>query len=153
MVKTRHKMIYEITHRIDTLSLNTVVSGFMEYTNKLIDLANKEKGLDKETLEAILVLISPFTPHLAQELWSELGHTTNIFDEKWPEYDEDKMKESQIKIPVQINGKTRSIIEVDADSSKEAILEAAKEEVADRITGDIVKEIYVPGKIVNIVVK
>ncbi|NLJ90204.1 MAG: leucine--tRNA ligase [Clostridiales bacterium] len=153
MIKTRHRMIYEITHRLDNLSLNTVVSGFMEYTNKLVDIANKEKGLDRGTLESMAVLLAPFTPHLAEELWSQLGNTSSVFKEKWPEYDEDKMKETQINIPVQINGKTRAIITVNADSTKEAILVAAKEEVAGRLTGDIVKEIYVPGKIVNIVIK
>ena len=93
------------------------------------------------------------SPHLSQELWSQLGFTTSVFDKKWPEYDEEKMKEEQISIPVQINGKTRALINVDSNSSKEAILEVAKEEIASRLTGDIVKEIYVPGKIVNIVVK
>lgn len=153
MIKTRHQMIYEITHRLETFSLNTVVSGFMEFVNKLTDIAKKENGLDKETLKTITVLIAPFIPHLSQESWSQLGFTTSVFDEKWPEYDEEKMKEEQISIPVQINGKTRALINVDSNSSKEAILEAAKEEIASRLTGDIVKEIYVPGKIVNIVVK
>ena len=153
MIKTRHQMIYEITYRLESFSLNTVVSGFMEFTNKLMDIAKKEKGLDKETLKTITVLIAPFIPHLSQELWSQLGFTTSVFDKKWPEYDEEKMKEEQISIPVQINGKTRALINVDSNSSKEVILEAAKEEIASRLTGDIVKEIYVPGKIVNIVVK
>ncbi len=153
MIRTRHKMIYEITHRLNNFSLNTVVSGFMEFSNNLVDIAKKEKGIDKETLELMLILLAPFTPHLAEELWSQLGHTKSVFKEEWPEYDESKMKDSQINIPVQINGKTRSIIKVDADSSKESILEAAKEEVASRLTGDIIKEIYVPGKIVNIVIK
>ncbi|NMB43082.1 MAG: leucine--tRNA ligase [Clostridiales bacterium] len=153
MIKARHQMIYEITHRLNNFSLNTVVSGFMEYANKLVDIAKKEKGLDRETLESMAILLAPFTPHLAEELWAQLGHTDTIFKEEWPKYDEDKMKESKINIPVQINGKTRAVIKVDADSSKDAILAAAKEEVADRLTGDIVKEIYVPGKIVNIVIK
>lgn len=153
MIKTRHQMIYEITYRLNSFSLNTVVSGFMEFTNKFTDIANKENGLDKETLETITVLIAPFVPHLSQELWSQLGYKTSVFDEKWPQYDEERMKEDQISIPVQINGKTRALINVDANSSKEAILEAAKEEIASRLTGDIVKEIYVPGKIVNIVIK
>ena len=153
MIKTRHQMIYEITYRLESFSLNTVVSGFMEFTNKLMDIAKKEKGLDKETLKTITVLIAPFIPHLSQELWSQLGFTTSVFDKKWPEYDEEKMKEEQISIPVQINGKTRALINVDSNSSKEAILEVAKEEIASRLTGDIVKEIYVPGKIVNIVIK
>ena len=153
IIKIRHQMIYEITHRLNSLSLNTVVSGLMEFTNKLTDIAKKENGLDKETLKTIAVLVAPFAPHLSQELWSQLGFKTSVFDEKWPEYDEEKMKEDQTSIPVQINGKTRALINVDANSSKEVILETAKEEIASRLTGDIVKEIYVPGKIVNIVIK
>ena len=153
MTKTRHQMIYEITSRLNHFSLNTVVSGFMEFTNKFVDIAKKEKGLDRETLNTIAVLIAPFTPHLAEELWQQLGITSSVFKEEWPKYDEEQMKETKINIPVQINGKTRSLINVNADSTKEEILTAAKEEVASRLTGNVVKEIYVPGKIVNIVMK
>lgn len=153
LIKARHKMIYEITHRLDTFSLNTVVSGFMEHTNKLIDLSKKEGGIDKKTLEVLSTLLAPFTPHLAEELWSQLGHSTSVFEETWPKYDREKMKDTQIDIPVQINGKTRAVIKVDADIRKENVIKIAKAEVEDRLTGTIIKEIYVPGKIVNIVMK
>ncbi len=153
MVKVRHKMIYDITTRLETFSLNTVVSGFMEYNNKLIELVKKEGGLDKETLETAIVLLAPFIPHVAEELWSQLGHTESVFDEKWPEYDEDKMKDNEIEIAVQINGKTKTVVMVGADEGKDAVISKAKESVADKLTGNIIKEIYVPGKIVNIVIK
>jgi leucyl-tRNA synthetase len=152
MIKVRHKMIYDITARLETFSLNTVVSGFMEYNNKLIDLA-KNGGIDKETLETAVILLAPFIPHVAEELWSQLGHSVSVFKETWPEHDEDKMKDSEIELAVQINGKTKAVVLVDADASKDQILEKAKEVISDKLTGSIVKEIYVPGKIVNIVMK
>lgn len=153
MIRTRHKLIYEITNRLESFSLNTVVSGFMEYNNKLIDLGKKEKGIDKETLDIVVTLLAPFTPHLAEELWAELGHNTSVFKETWPKYDEEKMKDTQVKIAVQINGKTRAVVMIDADATKEEALEKGKAEVANRLTGNIVKEIYVPGRIINIVMK
>jgi leucyl-tRNA synthetase len=153
MVKTRHKMIYEIQSRLESFSLNTVVSGFMEYNNKLIDIAKKSDGIDKETLETAVILLAPFIPHVAEELWSELGHTTGVFEEKWPVYDEVKMKDSEIEVAVQVNGKTKAVIMIAADGTKDAVIAKAKEAVADKLTDTIIKEIYVPGKIVNIVVK
>ena len=78
--------------------MNTVVSGFMEYTNKIIDIAKKENGIDKNTLETLIVLLAPFTPHIAEELWQEMGYTTSVFAEKWPVYDETKLKRIVLKL-------------------------------------------------------
>jgi leucyl-tRNA synthetase len=153
MVKVRHKMIYDITNRLETLSLNTVVSGFMEYNNKFYDIAKKEGGMDKETLETAIVLLAPFIPHAAEELWEVLGHTESVFKQTWPEYDEEKMKDTEIEIAVQMNGKTRGTVLIAAEEAKDAVIAKAKEAIADKLTGTIMKEIYVPGKIVNIVVK
>lgn len=152
MVKIRHKMIYDITTRLESFSLNTVVSGFMEYNNKLIDLA-KKGGIDKETLETAVVLLAPFIPHVSAELWQELGHDTSVFEAKWPEYDEEKMKDDEIEIAIQINGKTKGTVLVAAEEAKDSVIAKAKEVIADKLTGNIVKEIYVPGRIVNIVMK
>ena len=153
MVKLRHKLVYDITSRLETFSLNTVISGFMEYNNKFIDLAKKTGGIDKETLETIAVLLSPFAPHFAEEMWEQLGHTETIFKAGWPVYDETEMADDEIEVPVQINGKTRAVISIPADASKEDAIAAGKEAVADKLTGTIVKEIYVPKKIINIVQK
>ena len=153
MVKLRHKLVYDITSRLETFSLNTVISGFMEYNNKFIDLAKKTGGIDKETLETIAVLLSPFAPHFAEEMWEQLGHTETIFKAGWPVYDEKEMADDEIEVPVQINGKTRAVISIPADASKEDAIAAGKEAVADKLTGTIVKEIYVPKKIINIVQK
>ncbi len=153
MIKLRHKLIYDITQRLESFSLNTVISGFMEYNNKLIEIAKRSGGIDTETIETFLVLLAPFAPHVSEELWEIYGHDTSIFENRWPEADESAMKDDEIEVPVQINGKTRAVIRISADISKEAAIQAGKEAVADKLTGTIVKEIYVPKKIINIVQK
>ncbi|NMA75363.1 MAG: leucine--tRNA ligase [Bacteroidales bacterium] len=154
MERLRHQLVYEITTRLDQFHLNTVVSGFMEYTNKLIDLAKKEGGLDIETVDTIILLLAPFTPHIAEELWEMRGYQSSVFEEKWPTYDEEKMKENEVEMAVQVNGKVRATIMVEVDEAKEEVLSKAKEAIFNHIEGkNIVKEIYVPGKIINIVAK
>lgn len=152
LVKVRNKMVYDITTRLENFSLNTVISGFMEYNNTLNNMA-KKGGVDKETLETAVVLMAPFAPHIAEELWEELGHEESVFTAGWPTYDEEKMKDDELTIPVQVNGKTRATIVISADEAKDDVLAKAKEAVASKITATIRKEIYVPGKIVNIVAK
>ena len=153
MVKLRHKLVFEITQRLESFSLNTVISGFMEYNNKLIELAKKTGGIDKETIETFIKLLAPFAPHLTEELWEAYGHEDSVFHTEWPEADEEAMKDDEIEVPVQINGKTRAVINISAEASKEEAVAAGKEAIADKITGTIVKEIYVPKKIINIVQK
>ena len=152
-VKLRHKMIFEISQRFQNFSLNTVVSGFMEYNNKMIEMAKKEGGIDKATLEAAVAMLAPFAPHISEELWEALGHDTSVFAQGWPEYDAEKMKDDEVEIAVQINGKTKAVLSIPADLSKEDAIAAGKELIASKIEGTIVKEIYVPKRIVNIVVK
>ena len=153
MVKLRHKLVYDIETRFNQFSLNTVVSGFMEYCNKLTDVAKKEGGIDKETLKTFVILLAPFTPHLGEELWRELGGTDSVFHATWPECDEEAMKDDEIEVAVQVNGKVKAVIMVPADIAKEDAIAAGKAAVEGKITGNIVKEIYVPKKIVNLVVK
>ena len=152
LVKIRHKLVYDITQRLESFSLNTVISGFMEYNNKLIDLS-KKGGVDKKTLETYVLLLAPFAPHIAEELWNELGHDTSVFAERWPEYDKDAMEDDEVEIAVQINGKTKGVVSIAKDASKEDALAAGKAAIADKLTGNVIKEIYVPGKIINIVMK
>lgn len=152
MIRIRNKMTFEISRRLNNFSLNTVVSGFMEYTNKMIELA-KNEGIDRDTLENAVVLLAPFAPHLGEELWRELGHTDSVFHTQWPTADEEAMKETEKEVAVQINGKTKAVIKVPADIDKDSAIAAGKEAIADRLTGNIVKEIYVPGRIINIVQK
>ena len=154
MIKARHRMVHDITQRLESFSLNTVISGFMEYNNKLIDLAkNSDGAVDRETIETAVVLLSPFAPHIAEELWEMLGHKETVFSAGWPEHDESAMKDDEIEVPVQVNGKTRAVVTISAEASKEEAIAAGKAAVADKLTGNIVKEIYVPKKIINIVVK
>ena len=153
MIKARHKMIHMITTRLEGFSLNTVISGFMECNNNLIAIAKKEGGMDKETLEAAVLLLAPFAPHMGEELWEELGHTDSVFHHEWPAHDEEAMKDDEVEIPVQVNGKTKAVISVPVDISKEDAIAKAKEVLGDKLSGNIIKEIYVPKKIVNIVAK
>ena len=153
MIKIRHKMVHDITQRLESFSLNTVISGFMEYNNKLIDLAKKEGAVDKETLETAVILLAPFAPHLSEELWEQLGHTESVFTNTWPEIDHEAMKDDEVEVPVQINGKTKAVITIPVDIEKDAAIAKGKEAIADKLTGNIVKEIYVPKKIINIVMK
>ena len=147
-------MVHTITRRLEDFSLNTVVSGFMEFNNKFIELAKKEGGIDKETIQTFVTLLAPFAPHIGEELWERLGNTGSVFENnKWPEADEELMKDDEIQVPVQINGKTKVVISVPADISKDDAIAQGKEALGDKLTGNIVREIYVPGRIINIVAK
>jgi len=153
MLAERHKLIRDIETRFDAFQLNTVVSGFMEHNNALIDIAKTAGGIDKETLKTFAVLISPFAPHIGEEVWNMLGGQGSVFTAGWPKYDEAMTKEDTIQIPVQVNGKVKGTIELEADADKEKVLAAGREFIQKKLNGNIVKEIYVPGKILNFVVK
>ena len=118
----------------------------------MIEMAKKD-GVDKETLKTAVVLLAPFAPHLGEELWHELGETGSVFHTVWPTADASAMKEDEIEIAVQVNGKTKTVVTISVDASKDDAIASAKEALGAKLTGTIVKEIYVPGKIVNIVVK
>ena len=152
-MRLRHKLVFDIEQRFNQFNLNTVISGFMEYNNKFMELAKREGGIDKETLKTFVVLLAPFAPHIGEELWQQLGGTDSVFHANWPECDQEAMKEDEVEIAVQINGKTRAVVRVSAEASKEEAVAAGKEAVADKLTGNVIKEIYVPKKIVNLVVK
>lgn len=151
--RIRHKLIMDITKRLEAFSLNTVVSGFMEYNNKMYEIANKQGGIDRELIETMTILLAPFTPHAASEIWEQYGHEGSIFNEGWPKYDESKTVENSVELAVQINGKTKGTIKVSVDAAKDDVIAAAKDSIADKLTGNVIKEIYVPGRIVNIVMK
>ena len=153
MNRLKNKMIYDITQRIDTFSLNTVVSGFMEYTNKISELTVKQGGIDRSMLETLAVLLAPFAPHIAEEMWEMLGHASSVFDDSntWPSYDEEAMKENSIEMAVQVNGKIKAKIVIPVDADKDTVLAMAREALGSKAPSSIRKEIYVPGKIINIV--
>lgn len=153
MIRSRNQLIYTITSRLNDFSLNTVISGFMEYTNQLTAISKKCGGIDLETLETMAVLLSPFAPHIAEEMWERLGHDTSVFEAEWPVHNEEAMKEEEMTIPLQINGKTKGILKIAVGTDKETILAKGKEILGKKLSADPIKEIYVPGKIVNFVVR
>ena len=153
MIRVRHNLIHDIQLRFDSFNLNTVVSGFMEYNNSLLDLAKKDGGVDLETLRTFSVLLAPFAPHIAEECYHLAKGEGSVFAAGWPEYDDKAMEADEIKLPLQVNGKVKAVLEVPKDLSKEEILAKAKECLGDKLGGTLVKEVYIPGKIVNFVVK
>ena len=152
LIKLRNKLVYDITTRLESFSLNTVVSGFMEYNNKLMELA-RNGGVDRQTLETFVRLLAPFTPHISEELFRELGHKDSVFAEGWPSYDEKAMEDDEVELAVQIKGKTKATVTLPKDCAKEEAIAKGKEALGDKLSGEIVREIYVPGRIINIVVK
>ncbi|MFZ5391954.1 MAG: class I tRNA ligase family protein [Patescibacteria group bacterium] len=156
-----HKNIKRISSLYDKFSFNTVVSNLMIFVNDLNDLKQKfplakDPLAWKQALEGLLLLLSPICPHVCEELWHQLGHNNSINLMTWPQYDPDLVKEELLTIPIQVNGKRRAEIVIAADLEEKTIISLAKStpEVTKFITGkEIVKEIYIKGKIVNIVVK
>ena len=152
--RLRHRLIHDITTRLENMSLNTVVSGFMEHTNTLQNLAKQAGGVDKATMETLAILLSPFAPHMAEEIWESLGNKNTVFAQTWPKWDDAMLKSDTIEIALQVNGKLRGNMQISAELDKDSVLEQAKTELVDKLAGvEIVKSIYVPGRIVNFVVK
>ena len=150
-LKTMHKLIKKVTLDIETFSFNTSVAAFMVALNEL----GQQKSLNKETMDIFTRLIAPFAPHIAEEFWHKLGHDGSVADAAWPKYNEEYLKESTIKYPVSFNGKTRFMLDIPADASKEAVEKAALEspEAAKWLNGQQPKKvIVVPGRIVNVVI-
>ncbi|HNZ18176.1 MAG TPA: leucine--tRNA ligase [Candidatus Hydrogenedentes bacterium] len=150
--KVLHNAIKAVTADIEEMSFNTAISRMMEFVNE----ATKASTLAREDAEKFVLLLAPFAPHMAEELWERLGHTKTLAYEPWPEYDESLLTEDTLDIAVQVLGKLRGLVQVPVDAPKEQILAAAKAEpnVQRHLEGKtIVKEIYVPGKLVNLVVR
>lgn len=150
--KKLHKVIDSITTDMQNLQFNTCLSALMEFTN----LASK-KGLTGEAKEKIVTLISPLAPHMAEEIWIDvLGHEESLFaaGKVWPEADPEMLVDDVVTLGVQVNGKLRGEVDLAVDEDRESALEKSREVVAGSLEGkDVVKEIYVPGKIINFVVK
>ena len=144
-----NRTIKKVGEDIDALKANTAIAQLMILVNALYD----EGGATRAEYEVLLQLLNPFVPHMTEELWADLGYEGRLYQTAWPEFDEEKTVEAVAEIAVQINGKMRGTIKIAKDADKETAIAAAKEAVADKLTGNIVKEIYVPGRIVNIVQK
>ena len=146
-----HQTIQKVTDDVEAMRFNTAIAAMMEFVNK----ANKWDRMPEAVAESFVLLLSPFAPHLAEELWHRLGHADSLAYAPWPEVNEAYLEEDEIEIPVQVNGKVRAAITVAADADEEAVLAAAREH--ENVTrylngGTIRREIYVPGRIVNLVV-
>jgi leucyl-tRNA synthetase len=153
-LKTLHKAIQKVTEDIEGLRFNTAISALMIYINE----ANQWENLPADVARPFIKLLSPFAPHLAEEIWEQMGSNESIAYEPWPELVEEYLKSDTVEIPVQVNGKVRANITVPADNvkDKEFVLALAKEQenIQRYLDGsEIVKEIFVPGRIVNLVVK
>ena len=148
-LKILHSTIKKITDDIERFSFNTAVSNFMITTNFL----NDNKCVCREVLEPMVVLIAPFAPHIAEELWHQLGHDSSVCDAQWPVCDPQYLVEDTVKYPVQFNGKMRFMIELPADINKDDAFNAIKAapESAKWLKGEPKKVIFVPMKIINIV--
>ena len=147
-----HKLIKKVTSDIDAMKFNTAIAAMMGAINTIYDIGK----ITKDELAVLAKILSPFAPHLAEEIWAALGCEGLVSLAKWPEYDEAKTVDDTVEMPVQVNGKVRSVIMAPKDADKDAVMAIAKadEKVSAAIAGlTVIKEIVVPGKIVNIVVK
>ena len=151
-LKTLHKLIKKVSEDIEDFSYNTSIPAFMIAVSEFA----QQKCTSRAVLEQLVVLLAPFAPHIAEELWHTLGHDTTVCDAAWPKFDEQYLKEDKQTLSISFNGKTRFTLDFAADATKEAIQEAAlsSEQAQKHLEGkQVVKVIVVPGRIVNIVVK
>ncbi len=153
-LRLMHKTIKKVTQDVETLSFNTAISTMMIFANHLS--GQKDKALPRAALENLVLMVSPFAPHLGEECWELLGHTGSLAHHAWPVYDEALTVDNVVKLGVQVNGKTRGEVSVAVDAKEDEVMDAARavEKVASFMEGKkMVKVIYVPGRILNIVVK
>ncbi|KAJ1434343.1 leucine--tRNA ligase [Ochromonadaceae sp. CCMP2298] len=153
MLKDMHKTIKKVTGDVDRLAFNTAISNLMIFSNSLA--AMKDEPLPREAVEALVLLLSPFAPHVAEECWQMLGHKKSLAYAAWPTYDEELCVDSVVTVAIQVNGKFRGKLDVAPDTSEEKVLAAALEQPSvAKFTEEkeIKKLIFVPGKILNIVV-
>ena len=150
-LKELHKLIKKVTDDIENMRFNTAISQMMIFVNHIY----KTGKISRPSAEKFALVLAPYAPHLAEELWSFLGHEKTLTFEKWPEHNPELAKDDVITVAVQINGKTRGTFEVAPDITKDELFKIVKadEKIAKYLAGTIVKEIYVPGKICNFVVK
>ena len=152
----RHSTIKAITKDLDAMQFNTSLARMMEFLNALTEYENGPVNLSflQDCLKTYTILLSPFAPHLGEELWESLGQTYSVFNQQWPTVNEQALVRDEMKIVIQTNGKLRGTLEVAKNTDKDTLIAMAKEKIKDFLQGkEIVKEIYVPGKIVNLVIK
>ncbi len=144
-----HQTIKKVSSDFENLKYNTAIAAMMSLINEFY----KKNKVTRGEYRTLLVLLNPVAPHITEELWQTAGFEGRLYQAEWPEYDEAKTVEADVEIAVQINGKMRAALLIGKDDPKGEVIAKAKETVADKLTGTIVKEIYVPGRLVNIVQK
>ena len=144
-----HQTIKKVSSDYENLKYNTAIAAMMALLNDF----TKKGSITKGEYKTLLILLNPVAPHITEELWQIIGGSGYVYEQTWPEYEEAKTVENTVEIAVQINGKTKGTLAIGRDDAKEDVIAKAKESIADKLTGNIVKEIYVPGRIVNIVMK
>ncbi|MBO5056463.1 MAG: leucine--tRNA ligase [Lachnospiraceae bacterium] len=144
-----HQTIKKVSNDFENLKYNTAIAAMMALINDFY----KKNAVTRGEFKTLLTLLNPVAPHITEEIWQNAGYEGRIYQTTWPEYDEAKTQETNVEIAVQINGKTRATLNISKTEEKDVVIAKAKEILADKLTGTIVKEIYVPGRIVNIVQK
>ena len=147
MVFSMHQTIKKVSSDYESLKYNTAIAAMMSLLNEFY----KKNAINKAEFKTLLILLNPVAPHITEELWEIVGFDGYVYQSTWPEYDESKLVQSTIEIALQINGKVKGTMSIDKEASKDEVIAKAKETLGDKLTGTIVKEIYVPGRIVNIV--
>ncbi|WP_337934597.1 leucine--tRNA ligase [Jutongia sp.] len=145
-----HQTIKKVSQDFESLKYNTAIAAMMALINDFY----KKNSVTKGEYKTLITLLNPVAPHITEELWQIIGGEGRVYQNTWPEYDEAKTVESTVEIAVQVNGKTRATLKIGKEDAKDDVLAKAKETIADKLEGkNIIKEIYVPGRIVNIVAK
>lgn len=144
-----HQTIKKVSGDFESMKFNTAIAAMMALINDFY----KKNAVTKGEYKTLLTLLNPVAPHMTEEIWSILGCEGRLYQQTWPEFDEAKTVEATVEIAVQINGKTKLTISIGKDDAKDVVLAKAKEALGERLSGNIIKEIYVPGRIVNIVAK
>jgi len=144
-----HQVIKKVSNDFENLKYNTAIAAMMALLNDFY----KKGSVTADEFKTLLILLNPVAPHITEELWSIKNYGGYVYQQTWPEFDETKTVESTVEIAVQINGKTKATLAIGKEDPKDEVIAKAKEVIADKLTGNVIKEIYVPGRIVNIVMK
>ena len=144
-----HQVIKKVSNDFENLKYNTAIAAMMALLNDFY----KKGSVTADEFKTLLILLNPVAPHITEELWSIKNYGGYVYQQTWPEFDEAKTVESTVEIAVQINGKTKATLAIGKEDPKDEVIAKAKEVIADKLTGNVIKEIYVPGRIVNIVMK
>ena len=144
-----HQTIKKVSNDFENLKYNTAIAAMMTLLNDFY----KKGSITRGELKTLIILLNPVAPHITEEMWQIIGCEGRVYQQTWPEFKEAKTVESSVEIAVQINGKVKGTLGIQKDDPKDQVIAKAKEVIADKLTGNIVKEIYVPGRLVNIVMK